>query len=486
MTKVKAWKHGAKGAPSFAEDFEIVKKAVLQKTDLKANNNKYYAIELHQSGHDYRVFTHYGRTDDLETNPNAGMRESRFFTGDPASAAACYEQILKQKTAKSKGYQEVNLASSRIGSHKARGTSSGHVDAKTLERMAGDGDAKKPKAPVIKPSTLPVGVQELVRYIYDEATNALTTTVSARITANGIETPLGVLTLGQIERGERILEDLYTIFSSKKKAPSFPRTADEEMARLSGDFYTTIPHRIGRTRADAASAVIDTLGEFEAKQETLQLMKDMLRVNGEPGQNVLYDAQIDQQFKALGCQIGWLEPKSGGFREIEEYVLASQVKSRNVRVKNVYTLKRDAEHRSYDEAVGNERLLFHGSRIKNWVGILSRGILLPKIVVSMGVNRTDAGWLGHGIYFGDAACTSTFYTSPGKRQTRLMALARVALGKVKEYRKITYGLNEPPPGFDSCHGMRRKPGLASEFDDDELVIYRGAQQRLEYLVEFTA
>ena len=44
-----------------------------------------------------------------------------------------------------------------------------------------------------------------------------------------------------------------------------------------------------------------------------------------------------------------------------------------------------------------ERLLFHGSNIKNWVGILTRGILLPKIVVSLGVDRTDEGWLGSGI-----------------------------------------------------------------------------------------
>jgi poly [ADP-ribose] polymerase len=218
-------------------------------------------------------------------------------------------------------------------------------------------------------------------------------------------------------------------------------------------------------------------------------MKDMLRVNGDGdggGGNILFDSQVDQKYQALGCELGWIEPKTGPFEEIAEYVMKSQIKSKSLRIKHVYTLRRKSEFDAYAEDVGNERLLFHGSRIKNWVGILSRGILLPKIVVSMGVNRTDAGWLGHGIYFGDAACTSTFYTSPGKKQTRLMALARVALGKVKEYRKITYGLNEPPSGFDSCHGVRRKPGLSSEFDDDELVIYRGAQQRLEYLVEFTA
>jgi poly [ADP-ribose] polymerase len=67
-----------------------------------------------------------------------------------------------------------------------------------------------------------------------------------------------------------------------------------------------------------------------------------------------------------------------------------------------------------------------------------------------------------------------------------MALARVALGKMKDFRKITYGISEPPPGYDSCHGVRNKAGQPSEFADDEYVIYRGQQQRLEYLVEFAA
>lgn len=477
MARVKAWKDGAPGAPSYPGDFEVVQKAVLQKTDLKANNNKYYAIELHKAGHDYRVFTHYGRTDDLETNPNAGARESRFFPGDPGSAQACYTSIFKKKTAASKGYKEVNLASSNIGSHKARGTSSGHVDAETLERMAGDTKKKAKKKPRVRPSKLPPGIQALVSYIYAEATNALTSTVSAKITANGIETPLGVLTLGQIQEGDRILAELYELFKRKQ--------AHDEMARLSGEFFSTIPHRIGRSRAAAQMAVIDTLAEFEAKQETLQLMKDMLRVNGDEA-NVLFDSQVDQKYKALGCEVGWLEKDSKTFKELSRYVVDSQVKSKRVKVKNVYTLRRGAEHEVFDEGIGNQRLLFHGSRIKNWVGILSRGILLPKIVVSLGVNRTDAGWLGHGIYFGDAACTATFYTSPGQKGTRLLALANVSLGKTKQYRKITYGLNEPPSGFQSCHGVRRKPGVASQFDDDEYVIYKTDQQRLDYLVEFAA
>src|SRR5439155_12430552 len=127
------------------------------------------------------------------------------------------------------------------------------------------------------------------------------------------------------------------------------------------------------------------------------------------------------------------------FRELADHVVRSQVKSKNVRVKNIYTVKRPGEWDGFTAQVGNQRMLFHGSRIANWMGLLSRGILLPKIVVSMGVNRTDAGWLGNGIYFGDAACTSSFYTTPGKKGTRLMGIARVGLGKAKQYNKITYG-----------------------------------------------
>jgi hypothetical protein len=34
--------------------------------------------------------------------------------------------------------------------------------------------------------------------------------------------------------------------------------------------------------------------------------------------------------------------------------------------------------------------------------------------------------------------------------------------------------------------VRNKAGVNSQFDDDEYVVYRTAQQRMEYLVEITA
>src|SRR4051812_35765042 len=109
MAGAKAWTVGAVGEPTFPDDFAIVRKAVLQVTDIKTNRNKYYAVELHSAsagGREcYRVFTHYGRTDDLETNPNAGQKECRYFE-TLWEAEANYTSIYRQKTGPSKGYKE--------------------------------------------------------------------------------------------------------------------------------------------------------------------------------------------------------------------------------------------------------------------------------------------------------------------------------------------------------------------------------------------
>lgn len=468
MADVKAWREGAPGEPKFPADFEVVKKAVLLVTDIKTNRNKYYAVELHTAGGTFRVYTHYGRTDDLDTNPNAGARESRYFKS-LAEAQGQYDKIYREKTGSTKGYKELSLASSKIGSRKTFGQSSGNIDDATLKKLAAkDEPGAKDKKPAPPTITIPRDIQDLVSYLYSEATNALTSTVNASITANGIETPLGVLTIGQIEKGQTALDALVAEFGKKKPSAS-------ELTNLSGEFYTVIPHRFGRSRADALEAVLDTAEKLNLKQETLQLMRDMLSVNG--ATNVLVNPEIEQKYNALKCQIEL--PPSAKADEIRQYVEKSVVRGNTkYKVKNVWRVKRNGEYESFTEGVGNTKLLFHGSATRNWMGILSRGLLLPKIVVSLGVKRTDAGWLGNGIYFGNAICTSANYAHPGKRGTRLVSVASVSLGTVKQYRKITYGLNKPPEGFHSCHGVR-----GSEFADDEFVVYDTKQQRLEYLVE---
>lgn len=464
MSGIQIYKVGSSEEPKFPATYEVEKKAVLQVTDIKTNRNKYYAIELHSAKNNFRVFTHYGRTDDLDSNPNAGVREARYCSSIQ-EAESVYTQILKEKTSAKKGYKEVNLASSKIGSTKSIGQSSGTIDDKTLKKLA-----DKSPAPVKPIVTISTEVQELVSHLYSEATNALISTVNASITANGIETPLGVLTIGQIDKGQDVLDQIAAAFSKKKKDK-------DELIDLSGQFYTVIPHKFGRSKDAALSAVISSAEQINDKQDTLQLMRDMLNVNGKT--NVLMNPEVEKKYQALDCHISMLSHSSDDFKQIKAYAEKSQVGYyKNLKVKNVFTLKREKEHKHFTTTIKNHKQLFHGSRGKNWVGILSRGLLLPKIVVTLGVTRTDAGWLGSGIYFGDALGVAHAYAGLGKRGTSLIALTNVALGKMKDYSKITYGLSKPPDGFDSCHGVR-----GTQFADDEYVIYDHSQQRMDYLLE---
>jgi len=66
-----------------------------------------------------------------------------------------------------------------------------------------------------------------------------------------------------------------------------------------------------------------------------------------------------------------------------------------------------------------------------------------------------------------------------------MLVCNVALGKVRDYTKITYDLNVAPDGFQSTHGVRARPGQDSDFCDDEFVVYDTKQQMQMYLVEFS-
>lgn len=216
----------------------------------------------------HRLFTHYGRTDDLENDPNSGRKETRHYANLEQTEAG-YESIIEEKTGK-KGYRKVDMASGNIGSDKAR--------ARHAEPAAADEEeeAQASSSSSGLSSSLHPMVQSLINYIYAEATSRLTATVSAKITSRGIETPLGVLTLTQVEKGEAILDELQTLYETNK--------LDQASAeRLSSDFYTVIPHPIGRSKMAVMAAVLKTPEAFEQKRELLQLMKDMVQVNSAGG-----------------------------------------------------------------------------------------------------------------------------------------------------------------------------------------------------------
>ena len=101
--------------------------------------------------------------------------------------------------------------------------------------------------------------------------------------------------------------------------------------------------------------------------------------------------------------------------------------------------------------VGNRMLLWHGSRLTNYVGILSQGLRIapPEAPVT--------GYMfGKGLYFADMSSKSANYcfTNP-ENNTGVLLLCDVALGEWNEKLHADSYASNLPDGKNSTKGIGR-------------------------------
>ncbi|XP_015749941.1 PREDICTED: poly [ADP-ribose] polymerase 4-like [Acropora digitifera] len=222
------------------------------------------------------------------------------------------------------------------------------------------------------------------------------------------------------------------------------------------------------------------LGETESRV-CQQLIKDMVNIS--ESTNWQARRSVYSKYRSLKCYIECLQRGSDEFQSIQECVNSSESGSLKINILNIFSIRRPVEDATFSREIENKKLLFHSSKVTNFVGILSRGLLLPKIVVDdFGGTRSDAGMLGSGIYFASSSSTSAKYSAPGNHGTRLMLVNEVALGNIKALRKFALDLTSPPYGYKSL--LKMSSTVFFFCKDDEFVIYNGNQQKIRYLVEF--
>jgi len=93
-------------------------------------------------------------------------------------------------------------------------------------------------------------------------------------------------------------------------------------------------------------------------------------------------------------------------------------------IMDVFEIEREGETSRYNRKIGNDQLLWHGSRLSNFVGILSTGLRIAP------PEAPHNGYVyGKGLYFANNFNTSNGYCSgPGK--DRCIILCEAALGKI--------------------------------------------------------
>uniref|UniRef100_A0A670HY83 Poly [ADP-ribose] polymerase n=1 Tax=Podarcis muralis TaxID=64176 RepID=A0A670HY83_PODMU len=289
-------------------------------------------------------------------------------------------------------------------------------------------------------SSLPETVSKFVELIWIEALGHL---------APLLAKPVTELSLNDVSRAEGIL-------LRARKALDLLESPKEKMEIMS-EFYKIIPHKI--MDYDVTRKLLST------KHSLCQLIRDMLNVH-ETNMSIPNPPSLSK-YRALRCRICPV------FGEDQTIVKTNH---HSLKVLEVYRVGRMTEVAAFESHLGNVQTLYHASSVHNFVGILSRGLLLPKIVVEEhGVERTDCGHLGSGIYFSDSVSACINYSWPNRTDgTRLLLICDVALGKCFETGHMDSSLTAAPPGYDSVHGL-----------DDEFVVYRASQVKIKYVVKFS-
>ncbi|XP_061548063.1 protein mono-ADP-ribosyltransferase PARP4 isoform X3 [Phycodurus eques] len=238
------------------------------------------------------------------------------------------------------------------------------------------------------------------------------------------------------------------------------------------EVYSLLPHITPNVACDAKLV--------SQKLDLCQLIRDILNVSEmtlrSPAPSCV------GKFRALRCSIETVEPSCR-----EYHTVLSLFRGRAMQIHQVLRVSRAVELQTFKSKFGNVKSLLHSSRASNFVGILSRGLLLPCVGVEHhGIERTDAGSLGNGIYFSDSMSTCLKYSKPSTTDgSRLLLVCDVALGRCLEFHQRDSTLTRAPEGHNSVHGVRRTATNYSEFEGDEYVVYSPEQVKLKYVVRFS-
>ncbi|CCF39852.1 hypothetical protein CH063_02219 [Colletotrichum higginsianum] len=402
----------------------VIYDASLNQTNATSNNNKFYRIQLIQNGTTYKTWTRWGRVGEWGQSAILG-------SGTLADALSNFDKKFKDKS----GLTWANRADDPKPKKYAFIERSYEPDSDSDDD---DGDNAGPAvkvkdeesddAPEPVQCTLEKPVEELMNLIFNQQyfRDAMT---SMNYDANKL--PLGKLSKNTILRGFQALKDLGALFNDSTLADSkYSMTVPAATEYLSNLYYTLIPHAFGRNRppvirsGDMLKKEVDLLDSLS----DMKVASDLMKVDRK-----VYDVHpADRQYQGLGMdEMTPIDRTSSEFALLSEYLQGSKGATHpvNYKVEDIFRIERQGELERFEKSEfssikSDRRLLWHGSRVTNYGGILSQGLRIapPEAPVS--------GYMfGKGIYLADMSSKSANYCVSGSSGGQaLLLLCEAELG----------------------------------------------------------
>ena len=425
----------------------------LNKSDLDKNNNKFYIIQLleHDVSNDLILFTRWGRVG------VTGLHEEKSV--DKNSGPRLFMRKYKDKL--KHGYQEIFI------DYEAE------VKKEEPKKELSISSSKKKFK-----STLNQDVMELISLIYNKK---MINDNLHEIGYDSQKMPLGKLSPVTLTTGLNILKQIES--ELKNKNPN-----SENLKKYSSEFYTQIPHNFGFQKM--SNFIINTIEKVKEKIDMINVLSDMKitlkileNVSNEKSEEEYEneeEKQIHDYYKQLNCDIRSISPNEEIYSILNKYLTVKPNKKdsdgfggyysyRNrLSLVKAYELNRHGENEKFKNELGNKKLLWHGSRITNFVGILSQGLRIAP------PEAPSSGYLyGKGVYFADMAQKSSNYCYPVNNMA-LILLGEVALGK--EDQRTSCDFNLPGTmkyGTNSVHALGRLESDGGVFINGNVFVPNG-------------
>jgi poly [ADP-ribose] polymerase len=399
---------------------------MLNQTNIGANNNKFYVIQVLEQAGKYYAWNRWGRVgEDGQTALKGPTSE--------ADAIKDFRKKFKDKT--SNDWDDRGSFKAKSGKYTLieidRAADSDKAEELNEKLAAIDSAAAKiqPKLKVAD-SKLHPSVTSFMDLIFD---HDMFKGSMAQFDIDVNKMPLGQITKSQVGKGYDVLNELEDAIEKKRGQARYQT--------LTSEFFTLIPHSFGRQRPP----VIDNLDLVLKKKEMLNVLSDIevalglqKEVKADTGAK-LKPHPADEHYKTLKAAIEPIDKKSKEYEFIEKYVEATA--DRKLGIIDVFSLDRHKEDDLYSEhdKLDNRKLLWHGTNVAVVAAILRTGLrIMPH----------SGGRVGKGIYLASENRKSQQYVS-GPGSTRVMFLAEAVLGKEHHITRDDSSLKAAPKGFHS-------------------------------------
>lgn len=321
------------------------------------------------------------------------------------------------------------------------------LGASDSDGAAGGSTTKSTKCDIIMaeeckvPSKLDETVQGLIKFIFDEK---LMEESVVKVGYDIKRMPLGELSKETVLKGYQILRDIEAVLEGKSKG---------NLSDLSSDFYTNIPHNFGMKHM--SNFTINTKEKLKEKldlitnlvdiQVATNIVKLSKKKNDDADSKAPKVNKLDQCFDQLKCNVRTMKQEEAEFKMINTYIQNTSA-GRKLTMIDCFEIERHGEKEIFNpNKLSNKKLLWHGSRFSNFVGILSQGMRIapPEAPVT--------GYLfGKGVYFADLIGKSTPYCRPEiSNGIATFVLCEVACGNQRKLQRPDHYAHNLPAGFHS-------------------------------------